>query len=47
MKKIFKVELEGDVLEKFLKIKRSVGLKKDTEVFRFLISLFFERGRLN
>ena len=32
MKKIFKVELEGDVLEKFLKIKRSVGLKKDNKV---------------
>lgn len=45
MKKIFKIELEGELLKKFLDIKRSAGLKKYSETFRFLISSF-ERGDL-
>jgi len=37
-----KVELKGELLEKFLKIKETLGLKNNTEVIRILISKFSE-----
>jgi len=36
------VNLEGNVKEQFLEIKRKLGLKSHTDVFRFLITNYHE-----